>query len=885
MQWGAKTVVAYFGRAIAVATLVIAALFPTVRTAAAATEPRLTLDLANGWRFKQADNLAGVEAPSFDDAAWQKVSIPHTWNRIGNAGTERAPDTNSVQGIGWYRLWFTAPETARGRRAFLQFDGVGAVAEVWLNGRYLGKHEGAFSRFRFDASDVLRPGGRNLLVVKADNSKPQPGSATANVYPLAGDFFVFGGIYRQASLVITDPVHVDMMDFGGPGLYAHALGIGDGAATVQVVGRLMNDGPPRKAVRVEAAIEDAAGHGTAASNETVDLLNGKRTVTANLRVSNPHLWRGVEDPYLYHVVLTLRAGDGKVLDRVTQPLGLRTMRFDPDKGFFLNGEHVFLKGVSRHQDRPIKGWAISRADQDEDFAIFADMGANAMRLPHYQYDQYAYDLADTRGFVVWTEIPLVSEASFDGLPPNAALVANARQQLTELIRQNFNHPSVALWSIANEIDLMAIKRNGPSKVAGLLRELNELAHREDPTRPTTLADCCEQAASPERDKIVGLTDTAGYNRYFGWYYGKPDDLGALLDNARLAHAGLPIAVSEYGAGAALTQHTDDPLGGPINPHGRPHPEEVQDWYHEKAWEQLKDRSYLWGVFIWNMFDFSSDQRREGDLTDINEKGLVSYDRKIRKDAFYFYRANWNPQPTLHLVGRRYVDRPYGVIDVKAYSNAREAHLWRNGADLGATPCAGGICLWTAVHLTPGNNVLLAKADFSGTTLSDTLQWNYIGVPAVVRIKAGDITGYVAPDGSRYGSDLYFEGGEGKGLNPPDTPENARVTVAGADGRLYDSFREGDFSYDIPVPAGSYEITLKFVEPSASAAGQRVFDVIANGKTVLSRFDVFAAAGGKLKSVARNFDVEATGGKLTLGFRPIHGDAIVSALSVTPIGAH
>lgn len=590
-------------------------------SAQVAAAPRTIVVLADGWRFKQADGLSGVEAPGFDDATWPKISVPHTWNRIGNAGTERAPESNSVQGVGWYRLWFSAPATAHGRRAFLQFDGVSEVADIWLNGRHVGRHEGAFSRFRLDVTYALRADGRNLLVVKADNSRPQPGSTTANVYPLAGDFFVFGGIYRGVSLVITDPVHVDMMDFGGPGLYAHADSIDPDAALVQVAGRLVNNGAARRDVGVEITIEDAAGHTAAVSRQTIDLSTGERTVTSRLRVTNPHLWRGVDDPYIYHVSLTLRSKGGAVLDRMMQPLGLRTMRFDRDKGFFLNGEHLFLKGASRHQDRPVKGWAISHADQDEDFAIFADMGANAMRLPHYQYDQYAYDLADAHGLVVWTEIPLVSEASFGGLPPNPALVANARQQLTELIRQNFNHPSIAVWSIANEIDLKAIKQNGPSKVATLLRGLDDLAHREDPTRPTTLADCCEQSASPERDKIVGLTDTAGYNRYFGWYYGKPADLGALLDSAHREHPEVPIAVSEYGAGAALTQHTDDPLGGPINPHGRPHPEEVQDWYHEELWKQFQGRSFVWGAFIWNMFDFSSDERHEGDLTDINEKGL------------------------------------------------------------------------------------------------------------------------------------------------------------------------------------------------------------------------------------------------------------------------
>ena len=541
-------------------------------------------------------------------------------------------------------------------------------------------------------------------------------------------------------------------------------------------------------------------------------------VTTSLHIAHPHLWNGVEDPYLYRTVLVLRSNKGAILDSVSQPLGLRTMTFDADKGFFLNGKHVFLKGVSRHQDRPVKGWAISDADQAEDFRIITDMGANAVRLPHYQYDQYAYDQADTLGLVVWTEIPLVDGVSFNGTPANAALTANARQQLTELIRQNYNHPSIAMWSIANEVDLLPLKQNEPSRPNELLRNLARLAREEDPTRPSTMADCCEDSASPARDVVVGVTPILGYNRYFGWYRGQLADLGPALDRAHAAHPQLPFAVSEYGAGAALTQHSDDPRGGPINPFGRPHPEEYQNLFHEQSWSQLKTRGYIWGVFIWNMFDFSSNRRMEGDLTSINEKGLVSYDRQTRKDAFYFYRANWNASPTLHLVGRRYLDRAYSVIDVKAYSNAKTARLWLNGADLGPAACTDGICLWPADHLAAGDNTVTAKADIAGAALSDTVHWSYAGNPAIVRIKAGDITGYVAQDGARYGSDAYFIGGDAKGINPPDTLDKNRVTVTGPDARLYDSYREGAFAYRVPAPTGRYNVVARFAEPTADRGG-------------------------------------------------------------------
>jgi beta-galactosidase len=908
-----------------------------------AGEPRVSLSLDHGWRFQQSDSVTGAENRGFDDSAWQAVDVPHTWNRIGNEGTERSPLSNNVQGVGWYRLRFATPAAQGASRYFLQFDAVGAVADVWLNGRYLGKHAGAFSRFRFDATSAIDSSGDNLLVVKADNSKPEPGSSTAAVIPLSGDFFVFGGIYRNVSLVVTHEAHVDLLDHGGPGVYADATFTEPDTASVHVATRVVNDGLKPTTVMVETAIEDADGKIVASTSSGAGIyvsggimtpgtagaahgapglgrqgvpvtLDGKYVIEfVNLRVRQPRLWQGTKDAYLYRVVVTLRSPRGEILDRVSQPLGLRTVAFDPDKGFFLNGEHLPLHGVSIHQDRPVKGWAISRADQEQDFDYLVDMGANAVRLAHYQHDQRSYELADERGIVAWAEIPLVNQVSFDGSPASEAFAANAKQQLVELILQNYNHPSIGVWSIANEVDLRATQSSGPSKPRSLLQDLNRLAKIQDPSRVTALADCCEvglplhtagdTANSTPRDEIVGVADVVGYNRYFGWYSGKFSDFGAMLDAAHARHPRLPIAVSEYGAGAALTQHSDDPEGGPINPHGRPHPEEYQNLYHEASWSALRERPYLWGVFIWNLFDFSSDSRNEGDLTDINEKGLVSYDRTVAKDAFYFYRANWSTRPTLHLVGRRYIDRAYAVLDVKAYSNARQARLSVNGEEQGVTSCAEGICLWRGVHLAQGANELRATADIGGVEASDTLKWMFEGSPGVMRIKAGDISGYVSMNRERYGSDMYFIGGEGKGVDLPDTPAQKRSAVAAADPRLYDSYREGKFSYRVPVPDGPpsarepmpnrptrgpgqrYRIVARFTEPVATRRGERVFDVDVNGKTVLHKFDIFAAAGGKLKGVERSFDVTAKDGFLVITFRPSQGQALVSSLAIAPLGQH
>jgi beta-galactosidase len=848
-----------------------------------AAQPRVAIGLTNGWLFRQGPEPGEAQSVAFDDSAWTAVSIPHTWNRIGNDGLKRSPESNSYRGASWYRLRFATPAAATGKRAFLQFDGVGAIADVWLNGHPLGRHEGAFSRFRFDVTDVLNPRGENLLAVKADNSKPQPGSPTEHVIPLAGDFFVCGGLYRDVSLILTGPAHVDMADFGGPGVYGRALTLGAERATVSIIRRITNDAPAAREVTVVTRIEDASGEAVASEEKRVKLAAGETAaLTGELRIDRPRLWRGVADPYLYRIVVAVRSRD-EPLDEVTQPLGLRTLELNADKGLFLNGEHLTLVGASMHQDRPIKGWAVSRADRVEDFDLLQEMGGNAVRLAHYQHDQIAYELADARGIVAWAEIPLVSDVSFDSSFPSEALVANARQQLNELVRQNFNHPSIAVWSIGNEVDLRSTSGSRPAHPGALLRSLHALAKALDPGRLTTLADCCEQPTPPSgsapRDVIAGLTDTLGYNRYFGWYYGRTGELGPYLDAAHARHPRLPIAVSEYGAGSALTQHTDNALGGPINSHGRPHPEELQMLYHEDSWRQIRERRYLWGVFIWNMFDFASDERNEGDLTDINEKGMVSYNRAVRKDVFYFYRANWNPAPTLHLVGRRYIDRAYPVVDVKAYSNASQARLSVNGDEIGAAPCSGGICTWPRVRLAQGVNQVAATADFPGTPLNDSVQWIYAGSPTELHIKAGDLSGFVAPDGTRYGSDNFFAGGAARSLNALDTaPERQRRVAGTASPALYESYRTGAFAYDLPLPDGEYVVTARFVEATETAAGTRVFDVLANGRMALAAVDPFALAGGQLQAVDRSFKAIATGGRLKVEFRPRPGsEAVVSAI--------
>ena len=858
-------------------------------------EARTTVALANGWQFKLGDTAGSPNGAASGDG-WQSVSVPHTWNRVGYYLDEpanhinRADNVNKTQGIGWYQLSLRAPTLATGKRAWLQFDAASRVAEVWLNGTKLGEHVGGFSRFRFDATEALRPGQANLLVVKVDNTQPTAASRNRANFPLAGDFFVYGGLYRPVRLIVTNQVHIDMLDHGGPGVYATTRSIARGAAELQVQSRLRNDGVMPAGVRLVTQLIDAAGRSVAKSEQRLSLPGGRGVeALQQLRVPRAHLWQGTFDPYLYALRTEVRSTSGQLLDSLEQPFGIREMRLDPKQGFFLNGKPLRLHGVGLHQDWEGKGWALSPEDVTKSVAILREMGANTIRLTHYQHGQPIHDIADRTGLVLWDEIPVVTAWTFGEDPnPTPELMANARQQLQELIKQNFNHPSVAVWGIANEVDFGPGRPDflgkPPTVVPDpmpMLRELNALAKSVDPNRPTVLANCCEERGLSGVPDVVNAVDASGANRYFGWYYGKPDELGPHLDKLRAKHLGQPLAVTEYGAGADVGIHTDDPLGGPVESGGRVQPEEYQSWVHEQTWKVLKAKPYLWATWLWNGFDFGSTVRHEGDSQDINTKGLVTYDRKIRKDAYYFYKANWSSAPTVHINGRRYADRAYSVTDVRVYSNAPVTTLTVNGRSQGSKRnCPDRVCVWTSVRLSAGNNDIAATGEFAKKSVTDQIAWHLAPETAAgFRIDSGAIV--AAASAPHFGSDAFFDGGSPGSTDTPGgrgrAPVLARIAKA-ANRDLAASYREGDFHYRLPLPSGRYTVVLTFVEPKA-APGARVFDVLANDQPALQKVDIAAIAGGPLTEVRRSFETAVEQDGLDLHFRPVAGKAIVSAIEV------
>jgi beta-galactosidase len=487
------------------------------------------------------------------------------------------------------------------------------------------------------------------------------------------------------------------------------------SASIDVNVRVSNDAVARRRLGVRASVIDAEGRTVATATRAIDVAAGSvQPARLAITIPDPHRWNGRKDPYLYHVATEiLAAPNGVAVDRVVVPLGLRTIAFDGTKGFLLNGEPYPLHGVNLFSPgRPGRGLAVTDAEVDADFDTLNEMGVTGLRLVHFQHPQASYDAADRLGLPVWTEIGVNSR-----IDPGKPFADNVTQQMRELIRQNVNHPSVIMWGIGNEVFA-----SGP-EVPKLLSVAQAAAKAEDASRPTVYAHCCQGDDVPK----AKVSDLIGYNRYFGWY---KDQAGTTMaswaDAFRAAHPNLPYAVSEYGAGASI-RHQQEVPGTPVTDSGW-HPEQTQALYHETNWRALRDRPGLFGTFVWVGFDLASDGRAEGDRDGINDKGLVTYDRAVRKDAYYWYKANWSDRPTLYIASRRHTERTDPVTDVKVYANGGPVTLSVNGVVIGTQPLDDHIARWTGVVLRPGANRIAVRSERGGQISEDAVTWSYAPAP-------------------------------------------------------------------------------------------------------------------------------------------------------------
>ncbi len=686
---------------------------------------RTVIDFDGGWKFlklTQKDGLSelAVETIDFDDSTWEDVTLPHTWNAIDGAdgwsGTDEGGE-HYYRGLGGYRKTYVFPSELSGKRIYMEFEGANTVTELYINQKLVGKHEGGYAAFRFDITDFIKLGEKNSIAVKVSNAP------TDYIAPITnqGDFTKMGGIYRDVSIIAVEPMHIDLMDYGASGIYITPKNISTDHADIDVLVKLANDGSEKKNAAVAVDILDTDGKAVASGSAEVTVpANGKTETTITIPLDNPILWNGVQNPYLYSARVTVSDGEAKV-DSLAQAFGIRTYYIDPDKGFFLNGEYLDLRGVNYHQDSFENGWAMTDEQRERDYKMMREMGCTAVRMAHYQHDSYEYDLCDRLGLTVWTEIGIVNKMSAnDDLVLADGFAENAKQQLRELIRQNYNHPSIIIWGTSNELYQMS------DEIFDIYTELNELANQEDDTRLISFADAQFWGRFL---KLPG--DAVGYNRYFGWYIdGTDGSFGRWLDDYHNNKESRGIAVTEYGGGAAISQHKDNIVwASDIDSWGERHYENYQSAMHEDIWAQFSERPYLWGKYIWCMFDFASDGRQEGDTKGQNDKGLVTRER-VPKDAYYFYKSVWNDEPMLHLTEKRFTERPSLVPQIKAYSNAESVELFVDGKSMGKIYRSdldenhSTVFVWENVQIKEDNaseiKVVATLAD--GSTLEDTASW-------------------------------------------------------------------------------------------------------------------------------------------------------------------
>ncbi len=592
---------------------------------------RKVISLNRKWSFRKGIN----EVPAVTPVDWDFVSIPHCWNAID--GQDGGNDY--YRGTCCYVKDIDMEEVPVADKYYLEINGSNSSATVYMNGNKLASHDGGYSTWRVDVTEELKNGTR--LGILVDNS------ANETVYPQMADFTFYGGIYRDVNLIAVSESHFDLEYYGGPGVMVTPTVKGMDAL-VEIETFITNN---KDGQSVNYVLKDKSGVVVAAGKSTESKIT--------LEIKDVVLWNGRKNPYLYTAEIELVNGD-EVLDNLSVKFGCRTFKIDPEKGFILNGEEYPLRGVSRHQDRWGLGNALLPEHHKEDMELIYEMGANTIRLAHYQHDRYFYDLCDEYGMVIWAEIPYISKHMPTGRE-------NTISQMKELIVQNYNHPSIVVWGLSNEISM----NGSDDDLIENHKILNDLCHEMDKTRLTTIAVVSMCSLD---DPYIQIPDVVSHNHYFGWYGGDTSMNGPWFDNFHAKFPNIPVGMSEYGC-EALNWHTSNPQQGDYT-------EEYQAYYHEELIKQLFGRKYIWATHVWNMFDFGADARAEGGENGQNHKGLVTFDRKYKKDSFYAYKAWLTDDPFVHICGKRYIDRVEDVTKVTVYSNLPEVELFANGVSLG-----------------------------------------------------------------------------------------------------------------------------------------------------------------------------------------------------------
>ncbi|RVT79665.1 DUF4982 domain-containing protein [Flavobacterium sufflavum] len=824
------------------------------------------------WRFERSDVNSAQDA-AFNDQNWDIVNLPHTWN-----ADDAMKGINYYQGIGWYRKKMIS-KISQDKKYCLYFEGALQDVYVFVNGKQVGRHQGGYSGFRFDVTSYLNKGNKavNQIAVKVDNTLNPSIAPSA----FSADFNFWGGIYRDVYLEEYNQVHFRNDNYGSKGVFVETPEVSNESASVKIWGEIKNEGLNALSVKIKNIIVDAEGKIVKELISKLKVESGKNTPFTALsgKITTPKLW-SPDSPYLYRVkTQIIEEKTGAILDLIDNPLGFRWFSADTKQGFMLNGKPIKLIGACRHQDYEGLGNALSNDLNRYDIKLIKEMGANYIRISHYPQDPSVLEECDKLGLIAWEEIPIVN-----AITPTKEFFENCRINLTEMIRQHYNHPSVMLWGYSNEILI-----GGYSDALGELhKELEALCHKEDPNRLTGLAF----HASPLYNKkgLGDLPNIVGWNRYEGWYRATLADFGKFLDEENTKYPNRPLIVSEYGSGSDTRLHS-------LSPESYDFSMEYQQLFHASYLKQILERPFVIGSSIWNFIDFGVSKRGES-MPGINNKGIVRYNRKP-KDIYYFLQAALTKKPVLYIASRDWVDRigtsasineNFAKQQVKIFSNLPEVELLVNGKSVGKQKVVD----FTAVYEVPfedGKNIL----ELISGNQKDVCIVNFKVLPydlrsskdkeLVVAVNAGSKCFFTDPDNRViYQPDqAYREGGWGHigvDLTKKTTlnmPHNVKATTIDP---LFQTARLGMEAYKFDVPDGRYEIDLQFCELQESEAGKRVFNVSINNEEVLSTFDLFELSSSLTASI-KTYTIEVKNGKgIRVDFKAITGQPIISGIKLT-----
>ncbi|HMB90607.1 MAG TPA: glycoside hydrolase family 2 TIM barrel-domain containing protein [Rhodothermales bacterium] len=813
--------------------------------------PRVKFTINDAWRYASGP-MDGAETGNYDDSGWTSVTLPHTWN----ADDAFDKVEGYRRGIGWYRKQLSLDESLQGKRIYLYFEGANQVAEVYVNGQHAGQHIGGYTAFVFDITDLVSFDTPNLIAVQVDNSPND------DIPPLDADFTFYGGIYRDGWLLATEPVHIDVLDHASPGIFIDTPEVSAEQAAVRVRGAVVNETEEATTVEVIHRILDAENHEVAALRTSVNMEAGVRQTfeQTSEAIVQPRIW-SPDDPYLYRVVTEVYDGD-TLVDQLNNPLGFRWFSADAQEGFFLNGKAMPLYGTNRHQDFPGYGNAVPNELARRDVQLVKENGFNFLRLAHYPQDPVVLDEADRQGLVVWEETPVVNTITM-----SEAFAANAELWVREMIRQHYNHPSVAMWGYMNEI---LLRQPNPlpdgylDAVVALGKRLDAVVREEDPSRLTVTA-----ISEGEVDNGTGfqdIPDILGMNLYFGWYYHDFETLGTFLDDLHARNPDRPLFISEYGAGSDERVHAFETA------ESFDFTSEYAQWFHTESFRQILDRPYLIGSAVWNQFDFGSAGRQDTKNA-INQKGLYFFDR-TPKDIAYYYEAQLKAAPVLHIAdewNQRAGSNPEARTQpVWIYSNLDEVELIVNGVSIGIEQPTNATATWD-VSFRDGANHLLARGERAGQMIVDETEiWyadrtDFFSDPAspntVMAVNVGAHEQFVDEAGIVWEADQPYQYGRW-GYEGGEAVRTHHRIYGTNDDPLFQTARQGMIRYQFNVPDGAYTVRLLFSENQHDDAGQRLFGVeIGSGEAMNPIFNDLDLAEqyGRYGAVERTAQVWASGG--------------------------